>query len=203
MQVYKISSKNGYSNSFVVTKDGKDGILIDCAEPSVLNECDKLGIKIDTILLTHGHFDHVCGCRVFAESEYAGIYCSKEEKPLIFSREYLGIFGGVSVSRFEIDRELSDGDEFELCGMKVKMLSTPGHSAGSVCYIIGDMLFTGDTLFKGAVGRWDLPTGSYSDLRASLKKLKDLDCDYKIYCGHGEDSTLGYERKTNPYLRSI
>lgn len=200
MKVIKLPSIEGLCNSYLVTQDGKEGILIDCASPDILQRTENLGVDVKTVLLTHGHFDHVGGCRAFAEA-YAGIYCSEEEKPLIFSKEYLGIFGGVHVSRFEIDRELKDGDEFELCGLNIKTILTPGHTAGSVCYVIDDCLFTGDTLFCGSVGRWDLPTGNYKELSKSLERLKSLQGDYKIYSGHGEDTALSRERLTNPYLR--
>lgn len=201
MKVYKFVNDYGLANSYLVTQDGKNGILIDCATPDLVKRVyDETGIKVETILLTHGHFDHVGGCREFAEC-YVSFYCSQEEKPLILSREYLGIFGGVRVPRFEIDRELKDGEEFELSGLNIKVISTPGHSAGSVCYIIGDCLFTGDTLFCGSVGRWDLPTGDYKKLSKSLEKLKNLKGDYKIYSGHGEDTALSHERLTNPYLK--
>ena len=81
------------------------------------------------------------------------------------------------------------------------VLETSGHTAGSCCYLTENALFTGDTLFRGSIGRWDLPTGNFSQLINSIKKLAALDGDYKIYCGHGEDSTLSRERSYNPYLR--
>ena len=120
---------------------------------------------------------------------------------MIFSKEYLGIFGGVKVPRFEINRELADGDEFELCGLNIKVISTSGHTAGSVCYLIGDCLFTGDTLFRGSIGRTDLPGGNAAEMLESLKKLASLEGDYKVYFGHGEDTTLDFERLYNRYLR--
>lgn len=200
MKVIKFPSYYGYCNSYLVTQDGVEGVLIDCASPDLLDKVYKLGVKVRAVLLTHGHFDHVSGCRAFAE-DYASFYCSEKEKPLIFSKEYLGIFGGVKVPRFEINRELNDGEEFELCGLNIKVIETPGHTAGSVCYLIEDCLFTGDTLFRGSVGRTDLPTGNSAELMKSLKKLAMLEGDYKVYCGHDADTTLCYERLHNPYLR--
>lgn len=200
MKVIKFTSEYGYCNSYFVTQDGVEGVLIDCASSDLLNKIYKQGMKVTTVLLTHGHFDHVAGCRAFAE-DYTSIYCSEKEKPLIFSKAYLGIFGGVKVRRFEIDRELNDGDEFGLCGLNIKVIATPGHSAGSVCYMIEDCIFTGDTLVCGGAGRTDLPTGNTTELFKSLKKLVALKGGYKLYCGHGGDTTLEYERLHNPYLR--
>lgn len=200
MKVIKFSSDYGYCNSFLVTQDGQEGILIDCASPNLLNKAYKLGVRVGAVLLTHGHFDHVSGCRAFAE-DYASFYCGEKEKPLIFSKDYLSIFGGVKVRRFEINRELKDGEEFELYGLNIKVISTPGHTAGSVCYLIENCLFTGDTLFCRGVGRTDLPTGNYFELKESVKKLYALDGDYKVYCGHGGETTLNNERLYNPYIR--
>ena len=201
MKVIKFTSAYGYCNSYLVAKeDSNEGILIDCASSDLLDKADKLGINVKAVLLTHGHFDHVSGCRAFAEN-YASFYCSEKEKPLIFSKEYLGIFGGVRVPRFEINRELQDGEEFELYGLNIKVMSTPGHTAGSVCYIIDNCIFTGDTLFKGSIGRTDLPTGNFAEIIKSLKNILSLSGDYTVYCGHGEDTTLEEERKNNPYVR--
>ena len=201
MKVIKFPSPYGYCNSYLVAQeDSNEGILIDCASSNLLHKADKLGITVKAVLLTHGHFDHVSGCRTFAEN-YASFYCSEKEKPLIFSKEYLGIFGGVQVPRFEINRELQDGEEFELYGLNIKVISTPGHTAGSVCYIIDNCIFTGDTLFKGSIGRTDLPTGNFAEIIKSVKEILSLKGDYTVYCGHGEDTTLEEERKHNPYAR--
>ena len=99
----------------------------------------------------------------------------------------------------------TNGEEKVLNGIKVKALLTPGHTRGSVCYLItakdgGRYLFTGDTLFAGSIGRTDFETGNVGDLRLSLKKLRDLEGDYPVYPGHGEETTLEEERKTNPFL---
>ena len=93
------------------------------------------------------------------------------------------------------------GLNLTLCGINLKVLETAGHTAGSCCYLAEKFLFSGDTLFYGSVGRWDLPTGNFSQLLKSLQKLAALDGDYKIYFGHGEVTTLSRERAYNPYLR--
>ena len=119
-----------------------------------------------------------------------------------FQQGIFKYFGGVTVPEFEICRTFKDGEEITLCGINFKVLETPGHTVGSVCYVSGDMIFTGDTLFCGSVGRWDLPTGNFTELSKSVKRLAALDVDYKIYAGHGEDTTLSRERAYNPYIRN-
>lgn len=200
MQVFKITPHEFGCNSYIVTKDGKNAVVIDCAEPEVYDECIQRGLKPLAVLLTHGHFDHVGGCGKFYDNGVP-VYCGEDEKVLIFSKENRGIFGGVYIPEFEIYKTLKDGEEVELGGIKFKVISTPGHTAGGVCYIAENSLFSGDTLFKCSVGRSDLPTGNARQLIESVKKLFALDGDYKVYCGHEQETTLDYERKYNPYIR--
>lgn len=200
MQVFKVLPYNGASNSYVLTADNKTAVVIDPSGSNVIEVLEKNGLVCKFVLLTHGHFDHVGACgELFAKG--ALICCNEREKDLIFSNEYLNIFGGVTVPHFEIFRTFKDCEEFNLCGIDFTALETPGHTLGSCCYLTENLLFTGDTLFRVSVGGWDLPTGNYSQLIESLQKLAALAGDYKIYCGHGEDSTLSRERAHNPYLR--
>ena len=198
-KVIKISRDGVSGNTYIVTADNRTGVVIDPSEPGTWDEVMRRGIVCPYVLLTHGHFDHVGGCREFNENG-ANIICSEREKGFIFSPENLGIFGGVDIPLFMVSRTLRDGEQFNLCGINFTAIATPGHTAGSMCYLSYDNLFTGDTLFKESVGRTDLPTGSQRDLYYSLKKLSALEGDYKIYAGHGANSTLSHEREYNPFI---
>lgn len=202
MQVYKISPTNGASNSYILTQDNKTAVVIDPSQLTIAGFLQEKGLECKYVLLTHGHFDHVGACGLLS-AKGARICCNEREKDLIFSKEYLNIFGGVSVPEFKIDKTFEDGEEIELCGIKIKVISTPGHTAGSCCYIAESYLFSGDTLFCGSVGRTDLPTGNFNELLSSLKLLKGRDGDYVVCCGHGDDTRLSYERTYNPYMRKI
>ncbi|MDE7452816.1 MAG: MBL fold metallo-hydrolase [Clostridia bacterium] len=199
MKVIKVKPRGFASNSYILTADGKRAVVIDCAQPHVYEVCNKENLIPEYVLLTHGHFDHVGGCGKFFK-EGAKICCGEKEEPLIFSAENKGLFGGVYIPEFEIERTFSDGEEVELCGIKIKVIATPGHTSGGVCYLAGDCLFSGDTLFREGVGRCDLPTGSSAELIKSVKKLLNLKGNCKVYCGHDEDTTLDYERENNPYV---
>lgn len=200
MKVTPICLANSYHSNTFLAEGEKGAILIDCAGEFVFDILDKRGIRPMAVLLTHGHFDHVGGCgEAFARG--INIYCGAAERDLIFSQGNRSIFGGVPIPDFEIYNTVEDGEELDFGDIKVKVIATAGHTAGGITYMIGNCLFTGDTLFFGSVGRTDLPSGDPFALRASLKKLSSLDGDYAVYCGHGDSTTLSRERCKNPYLR--
>lgn len=198
-KVIKIYPRSFASNSYILTADGKTAVVIDPAEEGIFTLCKNNGLECKCALLTHGHFDHIGGCGELY-NKGVPVYCGAKEKEFIFSKDYLSIFGGVSVPEFAIADTFNDGDEVEFCGIKFKVLETPGHTAGSITYLADGCIFTGDTLFKGSIGRTDLPTGDFTTILESVKKLSALAGNYKVYCGHEDDTTLEEERNNNPYL---
>lgn len=201
MQVYKIYPVGFASNTYLVTADGKSAVCIDPAQPRILDEAKKRGLNITHVLLTHGHFDHIGGVASLQKAG-ARVGCLSGEERIALHENLAGLFGEEEVEPFKIDFICKDGEELELAGMKIKVIATAGHTAGGACYLIENNLFTGDTLFEGSVGRSDLPTGSGLELSKSVKKLYALDGDYTVYAGHGEDTTLDYERKHNGVIRA-
>ena len=207
MQIITISPRGFGANAYVLTEDNKTAIVIDPAQSRVEGELIKRGLTPAYVLLTHCHFDHVGGVAALQASG-AKVLCSAEEKKLVgTSADLFDAFGAPRIS-YRVDETFIDGEEKELCGIRVKMLLTPGHTAGSACYLVtakdgGRYLFTGDTLFCGSIGRTDFPTGSIAQLRASLRKLANLQGDYPIYAGHNEETTLEYERMHNPFLTDL
>ncbi|MDD6354795.1 MAG: MBL fold metallo-hydrolase [Oscillospiraceae bacterium] len=153
------------------------------------------------ILLTHGHFDHIGGVRDIKKEYGCKVVISSVDAPMLSSgKASLAAFCGAEQNDTEPDITVQDGDEIEVGTLKIKVLSTPGHTSGSVCYVVGDALFSGDTLFYCSCGRTDFPTGSSDDMIKSLKKLASLDGNYKVYTGHNQLSDLDFERKNNPYM---
>ncbi len=206
MQIITLSLRGFGANTYILTKDGKEGIVIDPSQPRVEGELLKRGITARAVLLTHCHFDHVGGVAAL-QAGGARVYCSVEEKPLVgTSADLYEVFGAPRIP-FKIEETFADGEEKILCGIKVKALLTPGHTKGSCCYLVEDdeggrYLFTGDTLFCDSIGRTDFPTGNIGQMRASLKRLCAMD-DVPIYAGHNEESTLDRERKYNPFLQDL
>ena len=156
------------------------------------------------ILLTHGHFDHMIGVERFRNAFGGEVVIHQNDKDKISSAV------GSLYSRFEreipfaeatADITVKDGDRLPFGGGEIEVIHTPGHTKGCVCYKIGDCLFTGDTLFRGSIGRTDFPDSNQNEMLASLKKLYSIEGDFKVYPGHEGTSTLSYEKQTNPYMK--
>ena len=183
------------TNCYIAWADGSDTcILIDPGyEPEYLLEQVRLNRKtLEAILLTHGHFDHVGGVKKIAQETGCKVYICPDEL-LIPPHFYFG-------EHYYTDT-YSEGDTLNLAGLSLQVLKTPGHTQGSVCLLCEDVLFSGDTLFAGACGRTDLPGGNYQTLISSLRRLSQLEGDYKVLPGHGSASTLEQERQDNPFLQ--
>ncbi len=179
---------------------------------AILEAAKAAGLEIKMILLTHGHFDHTAGAKFIHEVTGAPVYIHKDDVALLGDK--VGSFGFFCPKiKFEEnictpDVLMNDGDVITLGGMKLTVMSTPGHTAGSVCFLWDDIdgeniMFSGDTLFKDSIGRSDGVSGDPEVQFESLDKLKALDKDYVIYPGHGEPTTLSAEKRFNPFLSGI
>ena len=170
----------------------------------IIYALEKLQGKPAAILLTHGHYDHICAANELREHYGIPVYAAKAEEGLL-ADTYSNLsadWSGVPYTD-KADVYLEDSAVFEAGGFSVKMLLTPGHTPGSCCYWIEDegVCLSGDTVFCGSCGRTDLPGGSMSSMRQSLNRLLHLlPVSTEIYPGHGEATDAEFERKNNPYL---
>ena len=165
----------------------------------------KRGLKKENlkyILLTHGHFDHITGADEIRDISGAPLAIHEKDSDFLTNSNknaYKYFFREDLVMR-PAEIILKDGDVLKLGSLDIKVVSTPGHTEGSVCFFVGDNIYTGDTLFDRSIGRTDLIGGSQATLEESLRKLISLESDYNIYPGHGSVSTLYKQIKFNPYL---
>ena len=158
--------------------------------------------ELKAILLTHGHFDHVGAVNRLRKVAPVAVYAGKgEEELLLHPQSPFPQLPAGDTSPIEGVCWVSQGDRLEVGEMVFTFMPAPGHTPGGICIFCQDLLFSGDTLFAGGVGRTDLPGGDPAELADTLKKIGALEGNYRIFPGHGTDTTLQWEKRKNPYLR--
>lgn len=160
-------------------------------------------LTVECIINTHGHADHVLANMKVKEATVAPILIHQAEADMLVSaQKNLSAWIGGGTSCGPADRTLKDGDVIAVGEIEFKVIHTPGHTPGGICLLAGDVLFSGDTLFAESIGRTDFPGGSYQQIINSIKdKLMILADDVKVLPGHGPGSTIGWERKHNPFIQ--
>ena len=193
-------------NCFILFDENKDAFVVDPGGSSenIIEAIEKNSLNIKYILLTHGHFDHVGAVAALVKKYKAPVYLSKEDRAFIESpKEVRASAFGMQIEAAEVDVFVKEEDEIPFSEGTIKVIETPGHTLGSVCYLFENYLFAGDTLFNGSIGRTDFPKSDHSLMVESLKKLKKLDDEIYVLSGHGPESQISYEKMANPYLRQL
>ena len=198
MEITELTVGAYQTNCYIVTSDDKSAVIVDpgAEADKIINKAKELGAKVKYILLTHGHFDHIGAAdavkRAFPQCQ---IVIMKDDEDIC--RNPL-LVGGDNAPA-DPDMLVSDGDVIKVAELSFKYMATPGHTKGSAIIISGDCIFSGDTIMSRTCGRTDLYGGSTKEIRASLKKIGELEGDYKIYPGHGPETSVGYEAAHNCY----
>ncbi|MCK9627191.1 MAG: MBL fold metallo-hydrolase [Bacteroidales bacterium] len=213
-----IKTKTFYFNdlrecTYVVWDDTRECVIIDpgCQSDSERERLKKFietnNLKPVKLLNTHGHFDHVMGNAFVTKTWGVKTYINPQDKPQLERAFSYGEMFGYSIEQPPADTvDVNDGDKIGFGESYLKVITTPGHTRGGVCYYTEEqdnkIVFAGDSLFAGSIGRTDLPGGDYDDLMNSLlKKIVELGGDYKVLSGHGPETTISRELDTNPFLR--
>lgn len=191
------------SNCYIVGDNG-EGIIIDPGADSeeILDSVRETGLKVKYIMLTHPHIDHILSVDKIREILNVKVLIHEDDANALASSWHNGskLFGLENTFN-DADILLKDGDVIEAGGLKFEIMHTPGHTPGGICIKVGNNIFTGDTLFRMSIGRTDLGTGDHDDIMDSLvNKLMKLEDDIVVHPGHGTTTTIGYERKFNPYI---
>lgn len=205
MKIHSLTLGSLASNCYIWEDEAsKCAIVIDVPDNAskIFAKSAELGVKITDIILTHGHFDHILGTAVLME--LTGAHLSVFEKTVNFlnnSSLNLSAYFGVNIPTVKPNKLLHHNDEIDFHGNKIKVISTPGHTEDSICLLHKDTLISGDTLFCKGIGRWDFATGNLSqELNSIRENLLILPDDTKVYPGHGSFTTIGEEKRENPYI---
>ncbi len=195
------------TNCYIITAENNTAVIIDPASSEeVIDFLKSRNLKAGGIILTHGHYDHFAGVSEIKQEYDCEIYAPAGDSVMFGDPDKCwAYFMPVPFKAVKPDHLYSDGDIIKICGAEFEAMSTPGHTEGSSILFYKrkdgkNVIFTGDTIFNCSVGRTDGFSGSQSEQQKSLKKISGLEGDYILYCGHGEHTTLEYEKRFNPYL---
>ena len=189
----------------VINEEQKKGVVIDPGGDAdqILEKIKQKGITIEAIFLTHGHSDHIMAVDEVREVTGAKVYISEADADILTkASSNLSVYMGAGREFKAADEFLIDGETITAAGLKFQVVATPGHTKGGICLLCGDTVFCGDTIFSESIGRTDLPGGSYSQILHSIKtKIMVLPDEMKLLPGHGPATTIGWERRRNPFLQ--
>lgn len=203
MKIYEFPLGALQTNCYVLEGEDNKAVVIDPASSAeVIRFLNSKNLTLGAIILTHGHFDHFAGVPELKRRTDCEVIGTKPDEEMFKSaaKSWADFMPYMEFESVTLDRSFSDGEEFTACGITFRVMATPGHTAGSCLLFCGDVIFAGDTIFCGSIGRTDGYSASGAEMRRSLDKIAAIEGDYRIYCGHGEPTTLSFEKENNPFM---
>ena len=192
MNIQKLTLGLYQTNIYILSNDTEAAVIDPGYEPDIILAALE-GRELKAILLTHGHFDHVGAVKELVAETGCKVYIHAAD---------LSLPPMITAGQLYYTHTYAEGDTISpIEGAQLNVLHTPGHTPGSVCLLLGDQMFSGDTLFEGSCGRMDLPGGDQLQMHQSLNRLVSLQADYHVHPGHGGSTTLAAEKRYNPYMR--
>ncbi len=207
MRITKIPTSGFSANCWLLCDEDRGEAAVidpDAKAERILSALAEQNAVLSMILLTHGHFDHISAVDALRDATGAPVLIHAKDAPMLTdaAANASAVFFGEGQTYRAANGFLKGGDALRLGEQTIAVRHTPGHTPGSVCFVIGDALFTGDTLFRDSIGRTDLPGGSDKQMTESLKRLRFMPGDYTVYPGHGDTTALERERLYNPYFQN-
>ncbi len=206
VEVYMLKTGPLSTNTYIVRDPvAMEGVVIDPGGnvDNILDAIRSTKTTVTHIVSTHGHFDHILGVPKLLDYTDALFLLHEEDEPIMeLSSEYCRYYDP-SWRMPSVDEYPEEGDIIKSGSLELRVIHTPGHTPGSISLLLGKVLFTGDTLFKGTIGSTDFPGGNWNKIVNSIIKLMSLDDDVVVFPGHGDSTTIGFERKNNPFVREI
>ena len=196
-------------NTYILSSGGHESVIIDPSDaPRIKTLLYNLSLVPKAVLLTHGHFDHIWGLdEIISSYPDIPVYLHPADKDMLTDpQKNMACMVGINdpgYFKFGNTTDITDGQIIKIEDMEFTVIHTPGHTKGGVCYLSGGAMFTGDTLFRGFAGRTDFYNSDHSELLGSLAKLRNYDDFIEIYPGHDKETTLGREKKFNPFLAEV
>lgn len=191
------------TNCYIIPAESGKAVVIDPASSSeVLMFLNSKELTLGAIILTHGHFDHFAGVPELVRRTGCEVIGARLDEEMFksASKSWADFMPFTPFEPVNLDRSFADGEEFDVCGLKFRAMGTPGHTAGCCLLFCEDVIFAGDTLFNGSIGRTDGYSASGAEMQRSLRKIAEIEGDYTVYSGHGSSTTLSFEKKYNPFL---
>lgn len=202
-KIYELPLGALQTNCYILEGEDKKAVVIDPASSSeVLMFLNSKELTLGSIILTHGHFDHFAGVAELVRRTDCEVIGARLDEEMFRSaaKSWADFMPYIPFEPVSLDRSFADGDKFTACGITFRAMGTPGHTAGCCLLFCEDVIFAGDTLFNGSIGRTDGYSASGAEMQRSLRKISEIQGDYTVYSGHGSSTTLSFEKKYNPFL---